>query len=283
MSAPRLAYASGLPKLVVPAGSEHHPGKMVFAELVTPNLADAERFYGGLFGWNFREIPVQGTQYAEALDDGAPVGGLIEKQVPAGGGRHPAWLTFLSTRDVDATTSLAMQHGAKTLFSPRDVPDLGREAVLADPQGAVFAVIASSSGDPSDVLADDGAWIWSSLFTSNAIAASDFYNTLFGFQVYNATDSMSGRHLVLASENYARASVNSFPVDRPDYRPRWVNFVRVEDVGTATSKAVSLGGRVLVPAHDDRDGHPIAVLADPEGAVFGLLQWSGDQPQENAK
>ena len=277
------ASTTGLPALLAPASGEHHPGKMIFAELVTPNVADAERFYGGLFGWTFRDVPVQGTRYAEAVSGGAQVAGLIEKPIPADGRHRPAWLTFLSTGDVDATVRSATGVGARVLFAARDVPDLGREAVMADPQGAVFAVLASSSGDPGDTLAGDGMWIWSSLITRDPEAAATFYKAVFGFQVYNATDSTSGKHLVLAADNFARASVNSFPADRPDYRARWLSFLRVEDVGAAVGKVLRLGGRVLVPAHADRDGHPVSIVADPEGAAFGLLQWSGDQPDEDAR
>jgi hypothetical protein len=91
--------------------------------------------------------------------------------------RQPAWLTYLAVRDVDAAKQRALQHGAKILFEPHTFPDRGREAVFADPQGAVFAVLASSSGDPPDLLADPGDWIWSALITTDSdtdAAAVDF-------------------------------------------------------------------------------------------------------------
>ena len=280
---PGAAATTGLPALVDPASQERHGGKMIFAQLVTPNLSDAERFYGGLFGWTFREVPVRGTRYAAASLDGMQVAGLIEKPIPPGGGRRPSWLTFISTGDVDATTSLAVRYGAKELFAPRTIPELGRESVLADPQGAVFATLASSSGDPPDVLADDGIWIWSSLLAGDPMADAAFYRVVFGYTVYEESSATAAGHLILASENYARASVNPLPAGRPDFRPRWVNYLRVGDVAAAVSKAVSLGGRVLVAPHEDRAGQPVAVVADPQGAAFGLMEWSGEQPGEDAK
>ena len=276
------AATGTLPPLLATASAERLPGKMVFAELVTPDLDGAERFYGGLFGWTFKEVPVRDTRYAEAIVNGAQVAGLIQKPIPPGGGRRPSWLTFFATADVDATTDVATHYGARVLFAPRAAAGLGREAVLADPQGAVFALLASSSGDPPDVLVDDGAWIWSSLITNDPNTAAGFYRALFGYQVFAAPEG-GGKHLVMASNDYARASVNPFPADRPDDRARWTDFVRVEDVGSAVAKAVSLGGTVLVPAHGDREGDPVAIVADPQGAAFGLLQWSSVNPQENAK
>ena len=73
--------------------------------------------------------------------------------------------------------------------------------------------------------------------------------------------------------NYARASANSLPANRPNVHPHWLNFVRVEDAVKMTAKVVALGGRVLVEPRVDRHGGKVAVVADPLGAPFGLLEW----------
>jgi len=80
---PVMAAPIQLPAIVEPASQEHHVGKIIFVELVTPDLAAAKQFYAGLFGWTFRDIQAGGTKYAEALLDGRPVAGLIQKNVPA--------------------------------------------------------------------------------------------------------------------------------------------------------------------------------------------------------
>ena len=272
-AAPIMAAPLQLPALVTPASPEHHVGKVIFVELLTPDLAAAERFYGELFGWTFRDIQAGGTTYAEASLADHPVAGLIHKDLPAGTHRQPAWLTFIAVRDVDAAQAVALQHGAKVLYQPHSIPDRGREAVFADPQGAVFAVLASSSGDPPDVLAAPGEWIWSSLMTTEPDTAAEFYQTLFDYEVFDFPADKPARHLMLASDSYARASANRLPVSRPDARPHWLNYVRVDDAVKMTEKVVSLGGRVLVEPRVDRHGGRIALVADPQGAVFGLLEW----------
>jgi predicted enzyme related to lactoylglutathione lyase len=269
-SLPARAAEPLLPALVDPPSQEHHVGKAIFAELVTPDLAGAERFYGGLFGWTFRDIPVGSAHYAEAMQDGQQVAGLIQRDIPPGEQRHSAWLTFLAVRDVDAAKTVAVQHGAKVLFEPHDIPGLGREAVLADPQGAVFAVLASSSGDPPDVLADPGQWIWSSLVTSDPDSDAAFYQAVFGYDVFDMPTAADAQHFVFATENYARASANPLPQGA---HPAWLDFVRVEDAGNAAEQAAALGGRVLVPPFTDRHGGRIAVVADPTGAAFGVMEW----------
>jgi uncharacterized protein len=271
------------PAIAAPPSQEHHVGKVIFLELVTPDLAAAKQFYAGLFGWTFRDIQAGTREYAEASLDGRPVAGLLHREMPEGQRRQPAWLTYISAPDVDAAAKTALERGAKVLFEPHTIPDRGREAVLADPQGAVFAVLASSSGDPADVLAAPGEWIWSSLITSDPKTDADFYQALFGYEVFELPADPGARHLMLASENYARASANTLPAAKPDVHPHWLNYVRVEDAVKTAAKVVALGGRVLVEPRVDRHGGMVAIVADTSGAPFGLLEWQDSQTKEVTK
>jgi uncharacterized protein len=280
---PVMAATIQLPAIVEPASQEHHVGKVIFVELVTPDLAAAKQFYARLFGWTFRDIQAGGIAYAEALLDGRPVAGLIHRNVPAGEQRQPAWLSFFAVGDVDAARKVALQNGAKVLFEPHDIPDRGREAVFADPQGAVFAVLASSSGDPPDVLAAPGEWIWSSLITRDPDTGAAFYQKIFDYEVFELPAKKGHQHLLLASDNHARASVNTLPTNRPNTHPHWLNYIRVEDTVKMTAKVVALGGRVLVEPRIDRHGGKVAVVADPSGAPFGLLEWQDTESKEVPK
>ena len=280
---PLEARGAGFPPLVSPPSTLSVPGKFVFAELVTPDIGRSEAFYGALFGWTFRPIPVEGSRYAEAMSGSTDVASLVERPLPPGSAHRPNWLPFVSAPDPDHAASLARNGGGKVLFEPRDVPGLGRLAVLADPYGAIFAVLHASSGDPADVETADGDWIWSSLITPDPEADARFYRALFGYDVYPLTDSTSGRHLVVSSGGYARASINAMPQGAPAGAPaRWVRFVRVPSAGAAAEKAEALGGRVLVQPHPDRAGGTVAILADPEGAVFGVLEHADDAPTTEA-
>ncbi len=278
------ANSADLPALVQPASSEHHLGKVIWADLITNDVESAKRFYGGLFGWTFRDIATdQSNSYTVALLDDQPVAGLISRDVPVGEHRQPAWLTFMAVRDVNAVKRSALAHGAKLLVEPRNYPQRGQQAVFADPQGAVFAVLASRSGDPPDDEVSPGEWIWSSLMTRDADTDAAFYQSVFGYEVFDVTSDDSADHLVLSSDNYARASVNTFSGTNVKLHPHWLNFVRVENVAAASAKATELGGRVLVEPHIDRHGGRVAVLADPAGAPFGLMEWTDDDSMESAK
>jgi len=280
---PIMAAPLQLPAIVEPASQEHHVGKVIFVELVTPDLAAAKQFYAGLFGWTYRDIQAGGIKYAQAFLDGRPIAGLIHKDVPTGEHRQPAWLTFFAVSDVAAAKKVALHNGAKVLFEPHNVPNRGKEAVFADPQGAVFAILASSSGDPSDELATPGEWIWSSLVTSDPGSGAAFYQKLFDYEVFELPATTDAQHLLLATNDYARASVNSLPANRPTAHPHWLNYVRVEDTVKMTAKVVALGGRVLVKTRVDRHGGRVALVADPQGAPFGLLEWPDTESKEVPK
>jgi predicted enzyme related to lactoylglutathione lyase len=272
-----------LPPLVQPASAEHHVGKVIWVEMVTPDLASAKRFYSGLFGWTFRDIHVGKTPYAVALLDGRPVGGLHQRLEQNIEQKRPAWLAFIAVRDVDAAKRTALEHGAKVVFEPRTFPQRGRQAVFADPEGAVFAVLASGSGDPPEVLSAPGEWIWSSLHAKDPDAGAAFYQALFGYDVFDVPSDDGLDHVILSSDDYARASVNSFPKDSSRRHSHWLNFVRVVDAVDAAAKAVALGGRVLVEPHIDRHGDKVAVVADPTGAPFGLMEWSDADSKKEPK
>ncbi len=189
----------------------------------------------------------------------------------------------MAVRNVDAARVTALQHGGKVLFEPHNIPDRGREAVFSDPQGAVFAVLAAGGGDPPDELADPGEWIWSSLITTNADTNAAFYQQLFDYDVVDLSTDDDAEHLILASENYARASVNTLPVNGQPVRPHWINFIRVDDTVKMTEKLRVLGGQVLVEPRLDRHGGKVALVADPLGTPFGLIEWTDTQIIEVAK
>ena len=287
-----LLYAAGAqaaqgPGVVLPAltetpSGEHHVGKVIWADLVTPDLDAAKRFYGGLFGWTFRDVPGD-PHYVLALLGGEPIAGVYQKAMRSGQVQQPAWLTFLAVRDADAAKLTALQHGGKVLSEPRDYPQRGRQAVLSDPDGATFAVLATNNDDPPDYLAPPGNWIWSSLHVTDPKQELAFYKTLFGYEVYDLPDEGEARHFVLSGDEYARAGLNALPSDSKRRHPHWLNFVRVTDAADMVTKAVSLGGRVLVEPRIDRHGGRLAVLADPSGAPFGVMEWSDTETKQEPK
>jgi predicted enzyme related to lactoylglutathione lyase len=113
--------------------------------------------------------------------------------------------------------------------------------------------------------------------------AAGFYQKLFDYEVFELPATTGASHLLFASEEYARASVNTLPANRPKAHPHWLNYVRVDDAVKMAQKVVELGGRVLVAPRVDRHGGKVTVVADPLGAPFGLLEWPDSESKEVPK
>ncbi len=272
-----------LPSLTQPPSGEHHVGKVIWVDLVTPDLDAAKRFYGSLFGWKFREVAGD-PNYALALLQDIPVAGLFRKALAPGQSEQPVWLAFMAVRDIEVAQKRALEQGGKVLSKAHYYPQRGRQAVLADPDGAVFAVMAAKGGDPPDYLAAPGEWIWSSLLVRDPEQETVFYKALFGYDVYDlASEDGEGtarQHYILSSGDYARAGLNVLPADSLRRHPHWLNFVRVSDATETAARAAGLGGRVLVEPRIDRHGGHLAVLADPTGAPFGVMEWSDTETKQ---
>jgi predicted enzyme related to lactoylglutathione lyase len=117
-------------------------GCFIWNELGTNDPVTAARFYGDLFGWTYeeRDMGPMGT-YRVILNGGRQNGG-IRPQSEQEAGVPPNWLVYFSVEDVDATVSTAGEIGGRVLAPPMDLPMGSRIAVLADPQGAAFALYA---------------------------------------------------------------------------------------------------------------------------------------------
>ena len=262
-----------LPPLNDPPTGLHLTGKLVWADLVTPDPDAARRFYGALFGWTFTSVGSGQGEYALAHLDGTAIGGIVRRVNRAAERSQSRWIPFMSTRDVSATERAVSRAGGKVLVATRTIPARGTLAVFADPEGAVFGALDSTSGDPGDYLPEVGDWIWAQLLSRDVDKAAGFYAGLAGYVPVEAGASAQFRSLLLTRDGYARASILQIPPGHDDLRPDWLLYVRVADVRKASASAERLGGRVLLAVSPELYQGRVAVIADPSGAPVGLLQW----------
>ena len=110
-----------------------------------------------------------------------------------------------------------------------------------------------------------------------------FYQNVFGYEVFEIPSDDGSKHILLSTDDYARASLNTLPADAAKRHPHWLNFVRVNSATDTAARAEALGGRVLVKPFTDRHGGLTAVVADPAGAPFGLLEWTDTDSKQGAK
>src|SRR6185503_16699270 len=161
--------------------------------------------YSRLFGWTFREV----GDYTIAENNERPLCGIIQQPKPKDRPAQPRWLAFVSVPNVGRAQRAITKAGGKVLASPGNYPNRGEQAVFADPEGAIFGTMKSSSGDPQDFLADPGDWIWIQLLSRDARKAAEFYRAVAGYKIIENTETQSQSDYVLTSEGYARGTVRT--------------------------------------------------------------------------
>ena len=278
------ARAVVLPPISDPPTGEYRPGKFVWIDLVTADLPAAEKFYGGMFGWTFDRVGDGPARYTLAYQDGFPVAGIAAR-APVPGTKGPQvrdswWIAYMSVADVDRAAADVVARGGKTLIPARTLEGRGRMVVLADPDGAPFGLVKSSSGDPPDFRAEPGEWIWAVYQSPDAASAAAFYQDLGNYEVVPGDLVGNAASFDLQADGFARASLVEIPPGRTELRPEWIYFVRVADVAASTAKAVELGGRVVAAPRPDLLEGRLAVVTDPDGALLGLMEWDDDDDAE---
>jgi predicted enzyme related to lactoylglutathione lyase len=240
-------------------------GKVIWHDLVTPDLDAAESFYGELFGWQFETLS---GDYKLASNNGKLIGGMARLQDKQ---RASHWLPLVSVPDVDSAVSTTTAAGGVQLLRSFDLPRRGQVAVVADPQGAAFGLVNSASGDPADRPAGLHDWLWHEVWVDDPVRAATFYRNLLGYQ--QSVDQAFGREYSYLSAN-GKPRVGVVQKASPEIGNTWVAYVRVQDVNATAAKAASLGGKVLMaPTQQVRDGS-VAIIADPNGAGFVVQEWN---------
>jgi predicted enzyme related to lactoylglutathione lyase len=136
----------------------NEPGSLCWNELATRDIEQAKAFYRAAFGWEGETSAYGDTSYTEWKLGGRTIGGMIamNEQWPAE--VPPHWMVYFAVEDVDAAVGRVEELGGKVSVAPTDTP-AGRFAVLNDPHGAVFSIIALAQRPVGDAggEAENGA------------------------------------------------------------------------------------------------------------------------------
>jgi predicted enzyme related to lactoylglutathione lyase len=246
----------------------YQPGVPCWLDLSVPDQRAALDFYGDLFGWQGEPGPPETGGYAICTLRGKPVAGIMTAMAPPGSPTPPtAWTTYLATADVDAAVRAVSEGGGTVIAPAMDVMEQGRMAVAADPSGAVFGLWQARDFTGSLIVNEPGAVIWSELATPDPRATAPFYVPL-GI----TSGPMPGAEgfLALSVEGRMIGSARGQQDDPPGTPPHWLTYFMVDDTDSTVDALVRAGGTVLAPPFDMIAGR-MAVVADPQGAVFALI------------
>lgn len=248
-------------------------GAVTWVDLSTPDAVSACTFYRELLGWtDVEESDTPMGRYYIGMVGERRVGGLMG-QGPELAGDPALWTTFVYADDIEATVVKAEQAGGTILEKPFDIPGDAQVAVVADPTGAMFGLFSGPEIEEEYFSRDIGGVCWVELLTRDPAAAAAFYADVFSWKA--ETDRTSGTDYTMFRLNGDMvAGMMMMPQEVPAEAPNhWGAYFTVASCSAAEKKAVDLGGRVLVPTMTIDMGR-FAVLADPQGAPFNVMEYA---------
>jgi hypothetical protein len=118
-------------------------GAISWGELVTSDPDAAGAFYAGVLGWKIEDGSMGSDDRYDVVEvDGEKIGGIMNMPPQAPAGMPPQWGIYVTVDDVDEVVAKAEALGGRVLWGPVDISGVGRLALLSDPQGATFSVVA---------------------------------------------------------------------------------------------------------------------------------------------
>jgi len=253
-------------------------GEFAWTDLHSRDLDAQTTFYEGLFGWKHTDFPIgEGQVYRTFSLDGRNVAAahqmlpdLMAMGVPS------SWNLYIAVDDVDAMVARAVELGGKVAMPAMDVMGTARNAAILDPTGAPVFLWHNPNPDPGTVYMEPGALAWADLETREPMVAGDFFAKLLGWRI---------EKLEMGPEPYWTINVGEegigglmpmpamVPAEVPSY---WLEYFGTDDIDASVAKAKELGGVVSVPPTKVGEMLSFAVIDDPAGATFALLQTYGD-------
>lgn len=252
-------------------------GQLSWADLMTTDVEGAKRFYTGLFGWDLRDTPIpMGGYYTQFYLRGRSICGAGEMNADLRKqGVPPAWSVYVNIEDCERTCARATEAGGKVLMPPMEVMDEGRMCMIADPTGAVLGGWQPKKHKGAGLYNEHGALCWFELLSRDAPAAKRFYTSVFGWAYKEGGDDKHPYSEIRVGDTRHFAGIMPMPPGMDGVPSHWMPYFDVVEIQAAVKKVRELGGKVMREPQLIPEVGSFAVVADPQGAAFELLEYRG--------
>ena len=242
-----------------------------WVDLTTPDIDGAVRFYEQLLGWQVEKSATPKGDYYIGRVDGQQVGGMMAGEV--GSATPPMWTVFFNVDGIDEMVTTIESAGGEILHPPFDIPD-ARVAVVTDSVGAMFAMFEGPEIEGQWFTQAPGGVCWVETMNRDTAGAETFYSAVFGWKA--ETDLAGERpYTTFSLEETPVAGMIMMPDDMdPEIPAHWGMYFTVSDCKVAQETALRLGGNVVRPAQYIPEMGHFAVIADPKGAVFQIMDFA---------
>lgn len=249
---------------------KYKAGEFCWCDIDSANTRRSKKFYGAIFGWKALDTPGGPTgPYSLMRVGGKDVAGMYA-MLPAERKKKvkTSWLPFIAVKSASATAKKAKAAGAKITEPVKRIGDSGTMAILKDPAGAEFAVWQAASHIGAGVDGKPGCVSWHDLSVKDTTKAGAFYTKVFGWK-HRTQDMGGGKYHTF--EQGREGVAGMWPEGMKKFSPCWITHFKVADCGKAAATAKKLGGRVHMPPMRISKTMSFAILADPDGAAFGVI------------
>jgi len=251
-------------------------GNFVWYELMTTDAKAGEAFYRDVVGWGAQKAGVPGVDYTLLTAGSTPTAGMMTMpaEVCAAGWR-PGWMGYVAVDNVDATARRVIELGGRVYKEPQDIPGVGRFAVVADPQGAAFALIKweTPHEDVAAAPGTPGHAGWRELYAGDLTTAFEFYSRLFGWTKASAIDmGPMGTYQLFGLGGEPMGGMMTKCEQIP--QPGWNYYFNVDGAGAAAERVKKKGGQILNGPLEVPGGSWVVQGRDPQGATFALVSRS---------
>ena len=240
-------------------------GKFVWHEQVSSDPEQARDFYTQLLGWETEVFKPGEADYTMISSGGQSHGGFA---TAIEGAPPPHWLSHVRVENVEDTVEKAKTAGGTLAAGPFDMGEVGRVAIIKDPQGAFISAYQPANEGPSA----GGVFVWDELGTTDADGAQRFYEEVFGWTTSDMGDEYGGYRIFKRGESDETGVAGLMKLPDESTSPFWQPYVAVADPDATAAKAKELGGSALMEPMDVPKVGRLAVLRDPQGATFGIIK-----------
>jgi len=248
-------------------------GTPIWYELLTNDAAASTAFYGEVIGWKVQPARPGDERGYRMIDTATShVGGMMQlSEQMRSNGAKPTWLFYIGVDDVDATAQTVEAAGGTILMKAFDIPNIGRLAMIADPQGIPLYIMRGASNEESTVFNrhEMGKCNWNELATPNQVAANAFYATVFGWKYPDKLEMRGAGDYVFVA--VGDTTVGATMTQAPGAPSGWQFYFRTPDIAAAAERVKGAGGKVHAGPMDVPGGDRVILASDGHGLPFGVV------------
>lgn len=256
----------------MPKMTHYPPGTFCWVDLATNATEPAKAFYRELFGWAAQDTATEyEVSYSFLTLGGKRVGALYEMDPQQG--PFPFWAAYVRVEEAGKSVERAVALGGVEILPAVEMMGLGRIAFIQDPSGAVLGLWEPAELCGAELDNTYGARSWSELQTHDTAAAAEFYAGLFGWKARTSKRLMDGRYTLFELGDKEVGGMIALDESWGAMPPNWSIYFGVEDCDRAVATTLRLGGTLLRDPVEIREVGRFAFLADPQGAIFAVIQF----------